>query len=220
MKMFKFARLVLLLFILTISLFAQDNAVVVLQRTPEQEAAKQTEKLQQELNLSTGQVKLVYEINLRYARERQISNTRSEAMERMKNKNNEIQRILSAEQNNRLQTKRYERTTQESLPINRNQPSNPSGFRAPSEYRQTQTVRVPSSDMNIRNTYRSTLPSQSGMQTPQTVRRSTQSPTPTSAPQAAPASRSTQAQPATRTGSTGTNNSSTRTENSSAAGRR
>jgi biopolymer transport protein ExbD len=219
MKMFKFVPLVLLFFSLTMSLFAQDNTVV-LQRTPEQEAAKQTEKLQQELNLSTDQIKQVYEINLRYARERQISNTRSEAMERMKNKNNDIQRVLNPEQNSRLQTKRYERTTPETLRINGNQPSNPSGFRARSEYRQAQKVRVPSSDINLRSTYRSSLPVRNGMQVPQAVRRGTQNPTPSSVPRTVPTSRSTQAQPAARSGSTETDNSSTRTQNPSAAERR
>jgi len=213
MKTFKFTTLMLLLFSLIMSMHAQDNTVIP-QRTPEQEAAKQTEKLQHELSLSTEQTKQIYEINLRYARERQISNTRSEAMERMKNKNNEIQRILSQEQNNRLQTKRYERTTQESSPTNRNQPAMSSGYRAPS-------MRLQSPDMNLRSTYQSTMPYQSGSQAPQTVRRSTQpsTSTPSTAPQAAPAARSTQAQPsqpATRSSSSGTTNSSnTRTQNSS-----
>jgi hypothetical protein len=221
MKTFKFISFSLLLFFLIMPLHAQDNTVAP-QRTPEQEAAKQTEKLQQELNLSPEQTKQIYEINLRYARERQISNTRSEAMERMKNKNNEIQRVLNQEQNNRLQTKRYERTMQESSSPNRNQPSTPTGYRTPTEYRQTPSMHLPASDMNLRSTYRSTMPSQSGSQAPQTVRRSTQQPsTPTSAPQAAPATRSTQTQqPATRSGSSGTTNSNnTRTQNS-AEGRR
>jgi len=217
MKTFKFLPLVLLFFILIMSIHAQDNTIAP-QRTPEQEAAKQTEKLQHELNLSTDQAKQIYEINLRYARERQISNTRSEAMERMKNKNNEIQHILNQEQNNRLQTKRYERTTQESSPTNRNQPAMSSGYRDPS-------VRLQSSDMNMRSTYQSTMPMQSGSQAPQTVRRSTQTPTsnPTSAPQAAPSTRSTQAQPsqpATRSSSSGTTNSNTTRSQNPAAGRR
>lgn len=223
MKTFKFIPFILLLFSLIMPLHAQDNTVTP-QRTPEQEAAKQTEKLQQELNLSAEQAKQIYEINLRYARERQISNTRSEAMERMKNKNNEIQRILNPEQNNRLQSKRYERTTQESSPITRNQPAMSTGYRAPTEYRQAPTTHMPSTDMNMRSSYRSTMPQQNGSQTPQTVRRSTQpSVAPSSTPpQAAPAARSTQtqSQPATRSSSSGsTNSSNTRTQNS-AAGRR
>ena len=88
---------------------AQETPVVM-QRTPEQEAAKQTEKLQQELSLTQEQVRKVYEINLRYARARQVSNTRTEAMERMKNKNADLEKVLTADQNERLQSKRYERS--------------------------------------------------------------------------------------------------------------
>jgi hypothetical protein len=117
----------------TFRISCQENAVV-LQRTPEQEADKQTEKLQQELNLSSEQARQVYEINLRYARERRISNKRSEALERTRNKNVEIQRILSSDQNYRLQSKRYERTSIEQT-LNRNMPVNSSTFRSPTQYR-------------------------------------------------------------------------------------
>ena len=132
----KAPKIVLLIFFLTlvIPIFGQDNMAVP-QRTPEQEAVKQTERLQQELNLTTEQTKRIYEINLHYARERQISNKRSEAMERMKNKNNEIQQVLNQEQNERLQTKRYERTNIEAQNMNHTIPINSSGFRSSSEFR-------------------------------------------------------------------------------------
>jgi len=135
---------------------SQGNAIVS-ERTPEQEAGKQTEKLQQELNLSAEQSSQMYEINLRYERQRQVSNTRSQAMERIKNKNADIQRILTEEQNNQLQNKRYERTTFNSQSVNRNQqPINSSGFRSSSKYRANPSVRVISSDINVRNSNRST----------------------------------------------------------------
>jgi hypothetical protein len=179
MKILKYFSIILFFLTLTLPMQSQENTVV-LQRTPEQEAAKQTEKLQQELGLTPEQTKQVYEVNLKYARERQISNTRSEAIERMKNKNADIQRVLTAEQNDRLQTKRYERSTVESATGSRNQPTVPSGFRAPAN------------DINVRSSsFRSTItPSQQ----PQTVHRSTLPSTPTttqqqpqSAPSAAPA---------------------------------
>ena len=78
------------------------QTVSVTDRTPEQEAIKQTEKLQSELKLTDEQAKIVYEINLRYARERQLSNSRSQAMERIRNKNEEIQRVLSPQQYDEL----------------------------------------------------------------------------------------------------------------------
>ncbi len=103
--------LVLLFLSCSLAIYCQDNASSLPQRTPEQEAVKQTEKMQQELNLNTNQAKLIYQINLKYARQRQISNTRSESVERMKNKNSEIEKILTSEQNNQLQSKRFERSS-------------------------------------------------------------------------------------------------------------
>ncbi len=77
-------------------------------RTPEQEAAKQTEKYQKELKLTEQQAKLIYEINLKYARERQQSNNRTEAVSRIRKKSEEIKRVLSEKQNDDLQNKRLE----------------------------------------------------------------------------------------------------------------
>jgi len=111
------------------------------------------------LNLNQEQANHIYEINLRYARERQISNKRSEALERMKNKNAEIKQILSPEQNDRLLSKRYERTYLETNTLNRNQSKNSSGFRPTSNLRTNQTNRIPSSpEMNIRNNFRPVNP--------------------------------------------------------------
>jgi hypothetical protein len=189
----------LLLLFLAIQVHGQDNAVSP-QRTPEQEAVKQTEKLQQELNLNAEQARQIYEINLRYARERQMSNTRSQAIERMKNKSAEIQRILNPEQNEHLQTKRYERTVIESPNGNQRQPNIPSGFRSSSEFRNTPPVRIPASEGSMRSTYRpSSVPTQPNYQGSQTVRRSnapgSTQPLP-SAPAAAPAMRNQQSNPA------------------------
>lgn len=154
---------------LGLSIHSQDN-VSVPQRTPEQEAAKQTEKIQQELNLTPDQIKQVYEINLRYARERQVSNTRSQAMERIKNKNTEMQRILTESQYNQLQNKRYERTSIENQNVNRNA-SNATGFRTSTDYRTNSAVRVMSSDVNLRSSYRSANPP-TNSSAPQATRRS------------------------------------------------
>ena len=141
MKTLKLLLFILFLLTLAAPVESQDNSVVQ-QRTPEQEASKQTEKLQQELNLTQEQLNQVYEINLRYARERQISNTRGQAVERMKNKNEDIQQILNAEQNERLQTKRYERTTIDAPSMKRNQPNMTLGFHIQTEFRSNPTFRV------------------------------------------------------------------------------
>ena len=60
MKTLKYILLILMLLALVLPNYGQDNTVI-LQRTPEQEAAKQTEKLQQELNLNQEQAKQVEE---------------------------------------------------------------------------------------------------------------------------------------------------------------
>jgi len=173
--------LLLLLLCVTFSTYSQENATIS-ERTPEQEASIQTEKLQQELNLTAEQNKQMYEINLRYERQRQVSNTRSEAMQRIKNKNADIRRILNEDQSNRLQNKRYERSTFNSSTVNINQSRvNSSSFRSSSEFR-TNSSRNVSTDLNVRNNYRSTdSRNQNGVQPTQTDRRSA-----TSLPRATP----------------------------------
>ncbi len=171
MKLMKIILFVFLMLCSIVSDFGQDSSIAP-QRTPEQEAAKQTEKLQQELNLSQEQAKQVYEINLKYARERQISNTRSEAMERMKNKNADIQRVLNDEQNMRLQSKRYERSGYDSPATNRSLPSGASGVRS-SEYRSTPIQRTPATDNILRNNYRPSTRESTRSSDNQIVRKST-----------------------------------------------
>lgn len=87
---------------------AQETAPAPI-RTPEQEAILQTQKMQKELNLNKAQQQAIYEINLKNARERQISNSRTQALERTKNKNSAIKQVLTNDQFERLQNKRYER---------------------------------------------------------------------------------------------------------------
>lgn len=92
------------------AVYSQDNTAVP-ERTPEQEAARQTEKLQQELQLTSEQTRKVYEVNLKYARARKESNTRSESVKRIKDKESELMNILDARQRTNLQNKRYERSS-------------------------------------------------------------------------------------------------------------
>ncbi|MDO9154170.1 MAG: hypothetical protein Q7U47_10825 [Paludibacter sp.] len=154
MKLLKIILLAFAVFVLNVNIYSQDNAA-----TPEYEATKQTENLQQELNLSTEQVKQVYEINLKYARARQNSVSRSEAMERMKNKDADLQKVLNSEQINRLQNKRYERSNFQSV-----QPTN---YRSPVESTNQQTVRRTVNKQDVRNE------SSRGAETMQTTNRAT-----------------------------------------------
>lgn len=142
-----------------------QESIVISGRTPEQEASKQTEKLQQELNLTPDQIKQIYDINLRYERQRQVSNTRSEAMERIKNKNADMQRVLSEDQNNRLQNKRYERSSfQHPTSTRGQQPENAAGYRSSNGNQPNPTVRSNSRPVNPQ--------SRTSTQSPQTTRRS------------------------------------------------
>lgn len=84
-----------------------DNSIN--QRTPEQEATKQTEKLQTELNLTPEQVKAIYQINLRYAQARKNATRRADAMQIIKNKDENIRKILTPMQNQQLESRRTSR---------------------------------------------------------------------------------------------------------------
>lgn len=117
-------RFILLLFLLTscfrlsANINTQENATAP-SRTPEQEAALQTQKMQQELDLNKEQIQAIYDINLKHARERQVSKSRSEALQRVKNKDAEMREVLTHDQYTRLQDKRYERYPSTSTQFNR-----------------------------------------------------------------------------------------------------
>lgn len=81
------------------------------ERSPEHEAIKHTERMLHEFKLTTDQVKLIYDINLRFARARRESNTRAEALQRSKDKEVEILKVLTPVQRAQYQNKRYERST-------------------------------------------------------------------------------------------------------------
>lgn len=123
---------------MNINLQSQDNNSTP-ERTPELEATKQTEKLQKELRLSEEQLKQVHEINLKYARERQISNSRTEALERIKNKDADLKRVLKPEQYEQLKNKKYENSPYSSGKLKR---TNPASTRAVPKTNQTPTYRT------------------------------------------------------------------------------
>lgn len=107
---FKILILLFLFLFATLNLDAQRNiSTSITQRSPEQEASKQTEKMQNELNLTPEQVKSIYEINLRYAQARQKVASRADAMQMIKNKDNEVRRVLTTQQNEQLQNIRASR---------------------------------------------------------------------------------------------------------------
>ena len=69
------------------------------ERTPEQEAAKQTESLQRIItDLTPEQIEQIKAINLKYAIERQQSTNRTQAIDRIQRKNEEYRQVLTPEQ--------------------------------------------------------------------------------------------------------------------------
>lgn len=68
-------------------------------RTPAEIARKQTEMLVRDLEIKDSlQIDTIYRIHLRYARLRQVSNTRAEHLERVQQMYNELRQVLTTEQ--------------------------------------------------------------------------------------------------------------------------
>ncbi len=76
------------------------------QRTPEEEALKQTERIVREIGITNETVRdTLYRMHLKYARQRLQSNTRLEELQRMNAIVEELQGILTPEQYNRFMNK-------------------------------------------------------------------------------------------------------------------
>lgn len=229
-------KILVLILMLFLAKTINSQGVNIPQRTPEQEASKQTEKLQLELNLNSEQRKLVYDINLQYERQRQISNTRSEAMERIKNKNADIQRILTEQQKIQLQNKRFERSSVNVQNLNRNQNNivNSSSTRSSLQAQPSNENRVITSETDIRksNSRTSSSQNQPTLQQPKQLENNSIPPTEKRSPKTAtntPTRSNTNSQPIIRTQSnnqpsrsttTPTNNPSTRSASQSNTNRR
>ena len=69
------------------------------QRTPEEEASKQTERLVRELGIKDSvRIDTIYRMHLKYARIRQKGLTRAENMERMQSIYNELKQLLTPDE--------------------------------------------------------------------------------------------------------------------------
>lgn len=79
-------------------LLAQEQNVRP-QRTPEEEASKQTERLVRELGIKDSvRIDTIYRMHLKYARIRQKGLTRAENMERMQSIYNELKQLLTSDE--------------------------------------------------------------------------------------------------------------------------
>ena len=99
--------LVLLLTVSSVVVMAQNDDFRP-SRTPEEEALKQTEMLSRELMLNEQQRDTVYKIHLKYARLRQISNTRAEGLARLNAMTKELLSIMTPEQREAFLNKQIE----------------------------------------------------------------------------------------------------------------
>ncbi len=92
--------LLILAALLTGSLIAQESANEPRpQRTPEEEAIKQTTRLVRELGISdSARIDTLYRMHLKYARFRQKGLTRAENMERMQAIYAELKQLLTPEE--------------------------------------------------------------------------------------------------------------------------
>lgn len=74
-----------------------------LQRTPEEEAIKQTTRLVRELGIQdSARIDTIYKMHLKYARIRQKGLSRAENMERMQSIYNELKALLTPEEFDRF----------------------------------------------------------------------------------------------------------------------
>ena len=86
--------------LLTGSMMAQEAADHPrVQRTPQEEALKQTTRLVRELGIKdSARIDTIYKMHLKYARSRQKGLTRAENMERMQAIYNELKLLLTEEE--------------------------------------------------------------------------------------------------------------------------
>ena len=97
--MIKHLSLFLLAVMMTGSLCAQEPFSERPQRTPEEEASKQTTRLVRELGiLDSIRIDTLFRMHLKYARVRQQGLTRAQNMERMQAIHDELKRLLTKEE--------------------------------------------------------------------------------------------------------------------------
>jgi protein involved in sex pheromone biosynthesis len=90
---------ILIVALLSGCLWAQESVNDRPQRTPEEEAGKQTSRLVRELGIRDSiRIDTIYRMHLKYARARQRGLTRAQNMERMQSIYNELKQLLTADE--------------------------------------------------------------------------------------------------------------------------
>lgn len=84
---------------LVVGLMLAQEQTVRPQRTPEEEASKQTERLVRELGIRDSvRIDTIYKMHLKYAKIRQKGLSRAENMERMQSIYNELKQLLTPDE--------------------------------------------------------------------------------------------------------------------------
>ena len=90
---------ILLVALISGSMAAQEAVHERPQRTPEEEAVKQTTRLVRELGIRDSiRIDTIYRMHLKYARARQRGLTRAQNMERMQSIYNELNQLLTVDE--------------------------------------------------------------------------------------------------------------------------
>ncbi len=115
--------LIVLALLCVVPLYILAQPPHAVQRTPEQEAAKQTEMMKRDLALLPEQVDTIYALNLKYALLRRTSHSREEWATYLKQKDIDLQSILTAEQYEEHLQRKHKRHHTHSVPCVFKQPS-------------------------------------------------------------------------------------------------
>ncbi len=93
------------------NMFAQDKTPQKPEQTPETMSQRHADKMKSDLNLNDEQTKKVYDVNLKYNKERQVNREKrsqerkekmAEAKKKNEQKNAELKNILTADQYSKM----------------------------------------------------------------------------------------------------------------------
>ena len=111
MKLLMNAFFVAIVLFTSNNMFAQDKTHQKAERSPETMSQRHAEKMKSDLNLNDEQTKKVYEVNLKYNKERQANREKrsqehakkmAEAKNKNEQKNAEMKNILTADQYSKM----------------------------------------------------------------------------------------------------------------------
>ncbi len=111
MKLLMNAFFVAIVLFTSNNMFAQDKTPQKPEQTPETMSQRHADKMKSDLNLNDEQTKKVYDVNLKYNKERQVNREKrsqerkekmAEAKKKNEQKNAELKNILTADQYSKM----------------------------------------------------------------------------------------------------------------------